>query len=186
MTDTDSNAGGSMRDDIKEKALLIKLLILDVDGVMTDGSIIYSGDGVETKAFNVKDGHGIKLFMAAGHDVAIITARSSEAVIRRAKDLGIKLLYQGAVDKRKAFEQILKARSLAPEETAYIGDDIIDLPVLRLAGLSATVADAVEPVINAVDYVAALSGGRGAVREVVELILKAQGLWHGLTKKYME
>ncbi|MBE9529147.1 MAG: HAD hydrolase family protein [Proteobacteria bacterium] len=151
---------------------------------MTDGSIIYSSGGGETKAFNVKDGHGIKLFKKAGLDVAIITARTSEVVERRAADLGVKLLYQGATDKLVVFKEILEIKSLDPSETAYIGDDVIDLPVLKRVGLSATVADAVEEVLSSVDYVATLSGGRGAVREVVELILKSQGLWDGLMKRY--
>ena len=171
-------------DNLREKAKRVKLLILDVDGVMTDGSIIYDSVGVETKAFNVKDGHGIKLFMRAGLDVAIITARNSEVVIRRAEDLGVELLYQGATDKLKVFEEILGLKSLDPAETAYIGDDIIDLPVLKRVGLSASVADGVDTVLSSVDYVTALSGGRGAVREVVEVILKAQGLWDGLMERY--
>lgn len=169
-----------------KKARRVRLLILDVDGVMTDGSIIYSKNEVETKAFNVKDGHGIKLFMTAGLEVAIITARTSELVERRAKDLGVKLLYQGVAEKQKAFNEILELKSIDPIETAYIGDDVIDLPVLSRVGFSATVSDAVAEVLSTVDYVATLPGGRGAVREVVEVILKAQGLWDGLMKRYRE
>ncbi len=173
-----------LSDNLSEKAKRVKLLILDVDGVMTDGSIIYSSNGLETKAFNVKDGHGIKLFMKAGLEVAIITARNSKIVSRRASDLGVELLYQGATDKLKAFDEILELKSIEPDETAYLGDDVIDLPVLKRVGFSATVADGVDEVVSKADYVTALPGGRGAVRELVEVILKAQGLWDGLMMRY--
>ncbi len=175
-----------MEDAIIEKIRPVKLLILDVDGVMTDGSIVLDSDGRETKSFNVKDGHGIKLFMRAGLNVALITARSSEVVSNRAAELGITMVHQGATDKLSAFLEILEELSLAPAETAYIGDDIIDLPVLKRVGFSLTVADAVAEVIERVDYVTASKGGRGAVREAVEVILKAQSKWEGTLAPYLK
>src|SRR3990172_12105608 len=108
----------------------VKLLLLDVDGVMTDGKIVYDDDGRETKFFDVRDGHGIKLLMRAGLEVGIITSRESMAVTHRARNLGIELVYQGVLDKPKAFEEILRKRPYSPEETAYMGDDIVDLPLL--------------------------------------------------------
>lgn len=171
---------------LAEKIRRIKLLILDADGVMTDGSIIYTDEGVELKAFNVRDGHGIKLLMRAGIGVAVITARESKAMVHRANNLGIADLYQGRLDKAVAFDELLKAKVLNPIQTAYIGDDIIDLPVLRQVGFSAAVADAVPEVKERVDYVTAACGGRGAIREVVELILKSQGRWDELMKRYLE
>ena len=125
------------------KIKAIKILILDVDGVMTDGKIIYDDDGKEIKIFDVKDGHGIKLLMRAGIDVAIITARESKVVLHRARNLGIEMVYQKAMDKVIAFEDILKKRQLSPQETAYIGDELVDIPLLRRVGFAVTVKDAV-------------------------------------------
>ena len=175
-----------MEDAIIKKIMPVKLLILDVDGVMTDGSIVFDSDGCETKSFNVRDGHGIKLFMRAGLKVALITARSSEVVSRRAAELGIDIVHQGATDKLSAFSEILKELSLEPNETAYMGDDIIDLPVLTRVGFSVTVADACVEVIERVDYITGSKGGRGAVREAVEVILKAQSKWEGALEPYLK
>ncbi len=175
-----------MEEDIYKKARPVKLLILDVDGVMTDGSIVFDSDGRETKSFNVKDGHGIKLFMRAGLKVALITARSSKVVSKRADELGISIVRQGAKDKLSAFTEILKELSLTPAETAYIGDDIIDLPVLTRVGFSVAVADAVAEVVKRVDYVTESKGGRGAVREAVEVILKAQSKWEEVLEPYLK
>ncbi|MBI5561429.1 MAG: HAD hydrolase family protein [Deltaproteobacteria bacterium] len=169
-----------------EKIKRIKLLILDADGVMTDGSIIYTDEGAEIKAFNVRDGHGIKLLMRAGIGAAIITARDSLVMAHRARNLGITDLYQGRLDKTAALDEILKAKTFNPLQAAYIGDDIIDLPVLRRVGFSIAVADAVCEVRERVDYVTSASGGRGAIREVVELILKTQGRWDEVMKMYLE
>jgi len=119
----------------------IKLLLLDVDGVMTDGRIIYDNDGGETKAFDVKDGHGLKLVQRAGIQVGIITGRQSAIVTRRAAELGIELVYQGVKDKRLPFNEILEKLSLTPEEVAYVGDDIVDLPVMRQVGFAATIKE---------------------------------------------
>ena len=175
-----------MEEAIIEKARTVKLLILDVDGVMTDGAISYDDEGRETKSFNSKDGHGIKLFMGAGLQVALITARSSKIVSNRAAELGIATVYQGATDKLSVFLKILKDLSLDPAETAYMGDDVIDLPVLKRAGLSVAPSDASADVIERVDYITERPGGRGAVREAVEVILKAQSKWEGAIKDYLE
>lgn len=162
----------------------VKLLVLDVDGVMTDGSIIYTDEGVEIKAFNVRDGHGIKMLKRAGIDTAIITARSSKVVAHRAANLGIELVIQGAIDKAAAFDDLLAKTKLHPNQTAYAGDDVIDLPVMRRAGFSVAVADAVKEVRLSAHYVTTAPGGRGAVREMAELILKAQGKWEEAMRRY--
>lgn len=170
--------------ELRAKIEQLKLIILDVDGVMTDGAIICDGRGGELKSFNVRDGFGIKLAQRSGVDVAIITARSSEAVAQRARELGIELLIQGAVDKLGAYEEILDRTGLAPEQTAFVGDDLIDLPVLVRVGFSATVPDAPDEVKSRVDYVTRARGGHGAVREVVELVLKVKGLFGEVLKQY--
>jgi 3-deoxy-D-manno-octulosonate 8-phosphate phosphatase (KDO 8-P phosphatase) len=171
-------------ENLKAKIERIKLLILDVDGVLTDGSINYLDDGREFKSFDVKDGHGIKLLMRAGVEVALITARESNVVAIRAKDLGITDVYQGKKEKLGAYEDILAKKGFKADETAYIGDDLIDLPVLRRAGFSASVSDAVVEVKESVDYVTERAGGRGAVRELTDLILKTKGLWETVTARY--
>ncbi len=155
----------------------IKMLILDVDGVMTDGRIYMNDQGEETKAFNVKDGYGIRLLLEAGIDVAIITGRKSGVVDRRAKDLGIRFVYQGVSDKKAVGIGLLAERRLTGDQTCYIGDDLPDLPLLRYVGLPVAVADAVKEVRDDALYVTRKNGGEGAVREICELILKAQGLW---------
>ncbi len=164
----------------------IKLLLLDVDGVMTDGRIIYDNEGAETKAFDVKDGHGLKLVQRAGIQVGIITGRQSAIVTRRAAELGIDLVYQGAKDKRLPFNEILEKLSLTPEEVAYVGDDIVDLPVMRQVGFAATVADAMDDVKLYADMVTKRSGGRGAVREICDFLLKESGRWSSVTRHYFE
>ncbi|MFQ5353941.1 MAG: KdsC family phosphatase [Thermodesulfobacteriota bacterium] len=175
-----------MDEKLIEKILKVKLLLLDVDGVLTDGSIIYSDKGGEIKSFNVMDGHGIKLLMRGGIDVGIITARESEVVATRARDLGITLLYQGQKDKLACFNAILDKEGLKPHETAFVGDDLVDIPVLTRAGFSASVPGGVPEVLERVEYVTGALGGSGAVREVCEVILKAHGLWDGLIARYLE
>lgn len=162
----------------------IRLLLLDVDGVMTDGRIVYDNNGVETKAFDVKDGHGLKLIQRAGIQVGIITGRQSEIVTRRAAELGIELVYQGAKDKTRPFREILAKLSLDPSEVAYAGDDLVDLPVMRQVGFSATVADAVDELKPLVDLVTSRPGGRGAVREICDFLLKESGRWDAVTGRY--
>lgn len=164
----------------------IKLLLLDVDGVMTDGRIIYDNDGGETKSFDVKDGHGLKLVQRAGIQVGIITGRQSAVVERRAAELGIELVYQGVKDKRLPFNEILKQFALTAEEIAYVGDDIVDLPIMRQVGFAATVADAVDDVKPFADMVTKRSGGRGAVREICDFLLKESGRWSSVTRHYFE
>ncbi|WP_432821091.1 KdsC family phosphatase [Trichloromonas sp.] len=162
----------------------IKLLLLDVDGVLTDGRITYDNNGVETKAFDVKDGHGLKLVQRAGIAVGIITGRSSAVVALRAKELGIEIVHQGALDKLVPYAAVLDSLGLTDEQVAYVGDDVVDLPILRRVGFSATVADAVDDVKPLVDYVARRSGGRGAVREICDFILKSSGAWTEVTGRY--
>lgn len=164
----------------------IKLLLLDVDGVMTDGRIIYHGDAGETKAFDVKDGHGLKLLQRAGIQVGIITGRQSAVVTRRAAELGIELVYQGVKDKTLPFTEILEKLALKPVEVAYVGDDVVDLPVMRQVGFAATVADAVDDVKPFADMVTKRRGGRGAVREVCDFLLKESGRWREVTRRYFE
>lgn len=166
---------------ISEKELLsiaekIRLLVLDVDGVLTDGSIILDGLGNELKAFHVRDGHGIKMLMRAGISVALITGRHSKVVERRARELGITEVFQRCLDKKKAYRQLLEKYSLSDGEVAYMGDDIVDIPVLKECGLPATVADADEEVKPFGVLVTKRKGGRGAVRELCNILLRAKGL----------
>lgn len=162
----------------------IKLLLLDVDGVMTDGRIIFDDQGRELKAFDVKDGHGLKLVQRAGIKVGIITGRQSEVVVRRATELGIDLIYQGAKEKLVPFRQILSDLELSAQEVAYVGDDLVDLPILLQVGFSATVADAVAEVRSRVDLVTERAGGRGAVREICDYLLQHSGRWDEVTRRY--
>ena len=166
------------------KLAKIKLLLLDVDGVLTDGRIIYDNQGNELKAFDVKDGHGLKMLQRAGIAVGIITGRKSQVVVKRAAELGVEILYQGALSKLEPYQEILDQRGLTDEQVAYVGDDVVDLPILRRVGFSATVADAVPEVLTLVDYVASKPGGRGAVREICDMLIKASGRWEELTHRY--
>lgn len=163
----------------------IKLMIIDVDGVLTDGRIFFSDSGEEQKVFHVKDGSGITYWHRAGLRSAIISGRTSRAVEHRAKELGISDVYQGAQFKLGAYESIIKKRKVKDDEVCYIGDDLIDLPVLRRVGFSVAVPDAPREVLSKVDYVTKSPGGGGAVREVVEKILKAQGKWEKILKRYL-
>lgn len=167
-----------------ERIRKIKLLILDVDGVLTDGKIVYTDRGEEAKAFDVKDGHGLKLLMRAGIPVALITGRSSPAVEHRARDLGITRVYQKAINKIEAYEELRRAENLRDEEICVVGDDLPDLPILRICGFSVAVADSAEEVKREVDYVTNKEAGKGAVREVCDIILKARGLWGAVTDRY--
>ena len=162
----------------------IKMLLLDVDGVLTDGSIIYDINGVETKKFNVTDGHGIKMLQRYGILVGIITGRNSQVVSFRAKELGIDILYQGALEKINCYNEIKATYNLSDEEIAYIGDDVIDIKVLKKVGFSAAPKDALPYVLEVVDFISTRKGGRGAVREVIDEILKAKGLWEEVKEKY--
>jgi 3-deoxy-D-manno-octulosonate 8-phosphate phosphatase (KDO 8-P phosphatase) len=168
-----------------EKARNVKLLILDVDGVLTDGRIVIDDRGVETKCFDVRDGHGIKMLKRANIDVAIITGRESDVVSHRARELGIDSVYQNIHNKLEVYEAILEEKGLKDGEVGFVGDDLVDLPLLRRVGFAAVVADGVEELKPYADYVSRNRGGRGAVREVIELILKAQGKWAELMERYL-
>lgn len=170
---------------LKEKAKEIKLVITDVDGVLTEGKIFLGTDHQEWKAFHAQDGLGIALAQKAGIKIAIITGRYSEAVERRAQELSIEHLYQKISNKREVFFQILEKLHLTSVETAYIGDDLNDLPILAEVGLKLAVANAVLEVRERVDYITQKAGGQGAVREALEAILKAQGKWEGLVEAYL-
>jgi len=162
---------------ITEKAKKIKLLILDVDGVLTDGRIIYDDFGDELKFFNVQDGLGLSLLYRAGIKTVIITARKSKSVLRRAKECHIDKVYQNSLKKIEVYRNILKKLKLKDEEVAFIGDDIPDLAILKRAGLAVTVPDAAPEVKKVSHYICVKSGGQGAARELVEIILKSQGSW---------
>jgi len=170
----------------KKIARDIKLLILDVDGVLTDGSIILDNDGNEYKAFHVRDGHGIRMLHTAGINVAIITGRHSKVVERRAHELGITEVFQKCFDKKVAYAHLLERYSLKAEEVAFVGDDIIDTPIMALVGLPVAVADAAEEAKRFALMITKNRGGRGAVREVTDFILKAKGLWQGMFDAYFE
>lgn len=173
-----------MKKNLKEKLKKIKVLILDVDGVMTDGRIIIDDKGHEIKQFDVRDGHGLKIIQRYGIKVILLTGRQSEVVKHRARDLGIKEFYQKVFNKKEIFAKILRKNKLDPAEAAFIGDDIIDIPVLKAAGFSAAVADAMDVVKKSVDYVTIHNGGRGAVREICEFLLQAQGKWPEIAARY--
>jgi len=162
----------------------IKLLLLDVDGVMTDGRIIFDSNGVESKFFNVKDGHGIKMLQRSGVEVGIISGRQSMVVTNRAKELGIGIVYQKAIDKLTPYLAILQETGLSDDQVAFIGDDVIDIPVLRRVGFAAAPPDAVAEVMPYVHFVTSKGGGWGAVREVCDLIMKARGDWEEVTARY--
>ncbi len=170
---------------IENKLKLVKLLILDVDGVLTDGGIIYNNDFVETKIFNVKDGLGIKLLMKAGIDVCIATGRSSEALYRRCQDLDIIHIFDGLSDKTSILAIISKKLDVSAEEIAFVGDDLPDIPLMKLTGLAIAVADANEEVKKTADAVTEAKGGAGAVRELCEAILKAKSLWNETLRHYL-
>ena len=159
------------------RAAAVELLVLDVDGVLTDGRITYTADGVEVKSFHVRDGSGLVVWRKLGKRTAIITGRASQAVDMRAAELGISPVVQGAPDKAAALRQVLADAGLRPEQACGVGDDLPDLPVLRACGLAVAVADACPEARAAAHYVTRAAGGRGAVREVVEFILRAQGRW---------
>lgn len=170
---------------INERARKVKLLILDCDGVMTDGRIILLPGGDETKAFDIKDGHAMRMAPRVGLRIAIISGNQSVATRMRAKDLEVAHLHERAWVKLEPYEQILAEEGLKDEEVCYVGDDVVDIPVLRRAGLAVAVADAVKEVKEFSHLVTSRKGGRGAVREVIELILKAQGKWAEALTRYI-
>jgi len=163
--------------ELQTKARQIKLLLLDVDGVLTDNKLFYGDNGVEYKSFHTRDGHGMVLLQKSGIEIGIITGRKSELVKRRMQDLKVAHLYQGVPDKLPTFLKLVEQLGLEMDEIAYMGDDILDLPILTRVGLSSTVANADPEVLSRVDFISQYKGGEGAVRELCELILKSQGLW---------
>jgi 3-deoxy-D-manno-octulosonate 8-phosphate phosphatase (KDO 8-P phosphatase) len=172
-------------DVLRSRAAAVTLLLLDVDGVLTDGSLIYSETGTEGKAFNTQDGLGLKLVQRAGVETGLITARQSTIVRRRAEELALDHIYQGVDHKSAAFREILRRSGRKPAEVCYMGDDWVDLAVLSRVGLAACPANAVPEVQNACHYVASRSGGHGAVREVCDLLITAKGLHQSLLQSYL-
>lgn len=161
--------------DLQRKAAEIRLVIFDVDGVLTDGSLFLGDDGQEYKAFHSKDGHGMKMLQATGVAIGIITGRTSQVVRIRMESLGVKHVYQGKLDKLPAYEELKAATGLEDEQIAYVGDDVVDLPVMTRVGLAIAVQDAHPLTQQHAHHVTAAPGGRGAAREVCELLMEAQG-----------
>jgi 3-deoxy-D-manno-octulosonate 8-phosphate phosphatase (KDO 8-P phosphatase) len=171
--------------EVERRAAEVKLLLLDCDGVLTDGHITPVVGGDELKSFHTHDGHGLVMLHRAGLRSGIISGRTSRLVEARAADLGITYVRQGALDKLSIFDALLVEADVAPAEVAYVGDDVVDIPLMRRSGLAVAVADATADTLEAAHYVTRLAGGFGAVREVCELILKAQGRWDELMKRYL-
>jgi 3-deoxy-D-manno-octulosonate 8-phosphate phosphatase (KDO 8-P phosphatase) len=173
-----------METGLTEKIRKITLLLSDVDGVLTDGGIIIDDNGIETKRFNVKDEHGIKLLQRAGIEVVLLTGRTSKVVSHRAAELNITKIIQGAKDKKAAYTLLKEQTGYTDEEIIYVGDDVVDIPILKQVGVAIAVNDAVDEVKAIVDYVTSRPGGQGAIREVAELILKTQNHWTRLMERY--
>ena len=170
--------------EVERRAAEVRLLLLDCDGVLTDGRITPAVSGDELKSFHTHDGHGLRMLHRAGLRSGIISGRTSRLVEMRAADLGIKYVRQGALDKISVYESLLAEAAVEPTEVAYVGDDVVDIPLMRRSGLAVAVADATPDTLDAAHYVTRLAGGHGAVREVCELILEAQGRWDELMKRY--
>lgn len=171
--------------ELYDRARRIRLVIFDVDGVLTDGSLFITDTGEEFKAFHSQDGHGMKMLQATGIQLAIVTGRTSRSVERRAQNLGVGILYQGVEDKLAVFEQILASFGFEEESCAYMGDDVVDLPVMRRCGLAVAVPDAPSLVKARAHYVTRQPGGRGAVRELCEIIMHAQGTFDAQMQPYL-
>ncbi|WP_165247241.1 KdsC family phosphatase [Paludisphaera soli] len=171
--------------DLEARCAAIRILAVDVDGVLTDGRIIVDDEGVESKNFHVRDGLGFALWHKVGKGSAILSGRRAKVVERRAAELKIQRVVQGLDDKAAAFRALLEETGATAEQVCYVGDDLIDLPVLRAVGLAACPADAVEEVREAAHLTTLAAGGNGVIREVVEVVLKAQGLWHGACGCYL-
>ncbi|MCU1385211.1 MAG: kdsC [Acidobacteria bacterium] len=178
----DNKADAAM---IPDQAARVRLILFDVDGVLTDGTLLVHADGSESKVFDIKDGTGIVWAQRLGLTVGLLSARSSAATAQRATQLGITLIHQGVAAKLETYEQIADSLMLEDEEIAYMGDDILDLPVLARVGLAAAPADAAQDVLSRVHWVAKANGGAGAARELIELILRAQGLWDTVLATYL-
>ncbi len=170
---------------LADRIAKIELILSDVDGVLTDGGLMFDNQGIEIKKFHIRDGLGIKLWQRAGYKFGLLTARSSHIVKLRAAELGVTILRQGFEDKWPAALDVMKELKLSPEQVCFIGDDLTDLPVIRQVGLGVAVADAVAEVRSAAHHTTALCGGQGAVRELIETLLKSNGRWDDLIKKYL-
>jgi 3-deoxy-D-manno-octulosonate 8-phosphate phosphatase (KDO 8-P phosphatase) len=170
---------------VDARARNLRLLLFDVDGVLTDGVVALNADGTEQKHFFIRDGAGLVWAQRAGMQVGLLTGRSSEATTRRAAELGITIVAQGEADKRVAYAQIVAAQGLRDEQVAYMGDDLMDLPVLARVGLSCAPADASEEVRGRVHWVSHLAGGRGAAREMIEMVLRARGRWDAIVRAFL-
>lgn len=171
--------------DILDKAKEIKLVVFDVDGVLTDGSLFLGDAGEEYKAFNSRDGHGMKMLQSTGIEIGIITGRTSDVVRHRMQSLGIQHVYQGKLDKLPAFEELCQLTGTSPQQVAYVGDDVVDLPILVRVGLAIGVQDAHPMVKQHSHWLTPSNGGRGAARDVCELILRAQGQLDDMLEKYI-
>ncbi|HTL70297.1 MAG TPA: HAD hydrolase family protein [Candidatus Eisenbacteria bacterium] len=171
-------------EELKQRFLKIRLFLADNDAVLTDGRIVFGDYGDELKFFDVQDGHGLGMLRRAGFITVIVSGRKCKVNGRRAADMNIVKLYQNCHDKLKAFEKIQKKFKVSPEEVCYVGDDLIDIPILRRAGVAVAVRNAVPEAKEAAHYVTERSGGRGAVREVCDMLLKAQGRWDEAVKRY--
>ena len=169
--------------DAEKRLIDIKLLLLDVDGVMTDGSIIYNDNGEEIKVFCVRDGLGIRMLMNSGIDVGIVTGRSSDALYHRCKNLHIQHIFDGVSDKAAALDKITEKTGIKEQDIAYIGDDLPDISIMRKIGIPIAVANAHENVIEVAHMVTSAKGGAGAIREVCEAIIKAQDNWEAVIKQ---
>jgi 3-deoxy-D-manno-octulosonate 8-phosphate phosphatase (KDO 8-P phosphatase) len=175
-----------MNNELIEKAKKLKLLILDVDGVLTDGKLFFDNDGNEYKSFHARDGHGIKLLRQTGVEVAVISGRKSNSVALRMKSLGIEYVYQGHENKIAAFNEIIEKLGISPEQAAHVGDDVLDLPVMSRVGLAIAVQDANFSVKQRADWCTELAGGCGAVREVCDFIMQAQGSFDDVLSPYLK
>jgi len=174
----------NFHDGLRERLARVKLLLLDVDGVLTSGGVTWTNDGVEQKTFHIRDGLGIRLWHSADGRTGIVTGRASRLVQLRAEELGIPIVRQGVEDKFETTASILAACGVSWEETAFVGDDLPDLPVIARCGVGVAVADACPEVVEAATLVTHSPGGRGAVREVIEHLLKARGSWEGIVRRY--
>ncbi|MFV2057670.1 MAG: 3-deoxy-manno-octulosonate-8-phosphatase KdsC [Thiohalomonadales bacterium] len=175
-----------MNEDVIARAKKISLVIFDVDGVLTDGSLFFGDDGQEYKAFNSRDGHGMKMLQNSGVKIAIITGRTSKVVAHRMANLNIDIIFQGQADKKPAFEIIMKQQNLTADQIAYVGDDVVDLPVMIKVGLAVGVENSHELVKQYAHWIAPTPAGRGAARDVCELIMKAQGNYGTAMQAYLQ
>ena len=171
--------------EVIERAQAIRLLILDVDGVLTDGSLYFGPQGEALKVFHVRDGHGLKMLQKAGIEAAFLSGRRSDAAYHRARELGVSRFHEGLRDKVAVMEEIMASMDIEAGAVAAVGDDLVDLPHMRRVGLAVAVADAVPEVKAAAHWVTSLPGGKGAVREVCDLLLKAQGKWDGVVRPWV-